>query len=76
MSVWAIPVQELPVQDLLVLAPSMQQALQRELLAQRAWALVRGSGAVHRVQAGFHDFQSMKWPAASRAHSPFAARLI
>ena len=73
MSVWELPVQELQVQRLLVLERSTQQAQRRQLLVQRAWAPVQ---ALHQVQAGFHDFQSMKSPAARRTHCPFAARPI
>ena len=76
MSVWAMPVQGLQVQRLLVLERSTQQAQRRQLLVQRAWAPVQASQALHQVQAGFHDFQSMKSPAARRTHCPFAARPI
>ena len=71
-----MPVWELPVQRLLVLERSTQQAQRQQVLVQRAWAPVQESAAVHQVQAGFHDFQSMRSPSARRAHFPFAARPI
>ena len=79
MPVWGLLVQELQVQRPLVLVRLQERSTQqgqRQHLVQRAWVPVHASQALHQVQAGFLDFQSMRSPSARRADFPFAAHPI